>query len=101
MEASQQQRVSFAKADRTGAATEQEAESPRLAIHSHSLIQRALSRCPASGRKSRSAHSWRGWAKTRHAGKESASRGKTEHRRLQSAASQARLHRQEKREGPS
>src|SRR6266542_3763215 len=101
MEASQSQRASFAKADRTGAATGQEAESPRLAIHPHSLLQRALSRCPTSGGKPRSAHSRRGRAKTRHAREESSGRGKTQRRRISTAAPQARLHRQEEREGPS
>src|SRR6266545_954887 len=62
---------------------------------------RALSRCPTSGGKPRSAHSRRGRAKTRHAREESSGRGKTQRRRISTAAPQARLHRQEEREGPS
>src|SRR5215831_1106565 len=92
LEASQGQRASFAEANRTGATTRQEAQSPRLANHPHSLLQRALSRCSTSDGKLRSAHSWRGWTKVRHATREDAGRRRTLNRRLPAAAAQARLH---------
>src|SRR5262249_49384765 len=92
LETNQWQRASFAEANRTGATTGQEAQSPRLANHPHSLLQRALSRCSTSDGKLWSAHSRRGWTKVRHAAREGAGRYRTLHRRVQTAAAQARLH---------
>ena len=101
MEARQSSRASFAEPDRTGASTRQKAQSPRFAIHPHTVFQRTVFGRALKDRKQRPAHARRRWATAQHAGKEGASRTKPQHGRLSTATFEARLHSQSERETAS